>query len=118
MADEMKIWKDEVKANSKRRVDADIDIDEHPVDMEEEYENNNSKESGDEPEGEYPEAMDEDEGLDLKAFFTHFGLNDFQQIAICRTYANHLAAKLPKRGPALKRPALKRSNAFVQRRRK
>lgn len=57
--------------------------------------------------------QDEEEGLedlDLKEYFKYFGLNDFQQISVCRTYANHLAAKLPKRGPAKK---LKRSMTNV-----
>lgn len=101
-------FRDELRANtlanSKReRVDPDMDIDQDDLECDEEFDEEDvSSEHGQEP-------MDEDDGVDLKVYFDHYGLNNFQQIAVCRTYANHLAAKLPKRGPARKAPVVPRS---------
>lgn len=118
MASEMQSFKDELKANtlqnSKRvRVEGDSpdpqSVDQDDLECDEEFdEEDQSSEHGQEP-------MDEEEGVDLKAYFDHFGLNNFQQISLCRTWANHLAAKLPKRGPAMKAPPrrLKRSKSSI-----
>lgn len=48
---------------------------------------------------------DEEEEPDLAGYFAQFALEDPSVIAICRTYANYLAAKQPKkaRGPYQKR---------------